>query len=175
MSLRGSRKRFRPVIERCESRDLPAAGLASLMAPVSFAMEQHVPAQRQRGGPSPVAYDLVEITNPLRNEDVSFTMTITGTNFKPVVDSPTLNPKSSHFFWAWPSSAKPKFTVTFSAPRGVTASQDLKPKASYLDTAQKAKLAADPPDTGFLKPLAAHYEFFKVDTIGGISVKLVEK
>ena len=44
MSLRPSLKKLRPIIEQCESRDLTAAGLASLTAHANHAAAFHVVA-----------------------------------------------------------------------------------------------------------------------------------
>ena len=45
MSVRSSLKRFRPIIERCESRALTTAGLGSLTAQVNLAPAHHVQAE----------------------------------------------------------------------------------------------------------------------------------
>jgi hypothetical protein len=113
MSLRSSPKRFRPVVDRCERRDLLAAGLGAATAQLHSASAGHFQTQ--------VAQALQKYRTDIVNnttERIIYDVKITSPGVKPFIETGRELAKGAVRNLDWTSEAEPKITISFKSPKG---------------------------------------------------------
>jgi hypothetical protein len=113
LSLKSAIKKFRPLIEHCERRDLTAAGLTAAAKQGAFAPAQHEVARVQAA--QLTAYSMVAIRNDTAKE-IKFTLRIETSSGKVVFNQQfTVAPRGGIKPIDWTSNVGPSFTVTYTS------------------------------------------------------------